>query len=368
MMKKSIAGIVAVGALCVLGYGWFSSSDAAGKQQAAVAFPPTKVATVTVTPSDLRRSISAIGTLEAVQQALISAEVNGRIEKLYFQAGQQVKKGDLLLQIDDAEEQADLERYRAQMRFAKKSLNRAKKLKGLSASQSRIDETQTEVDQSKANIAHTLAVIEKKRVEAPFDGSLGIRKVHRGEFVTPGTAIVTLTDTRQYFLNFSVAERLLPKISVGQAVELRVDAIPSKVFAATVSSIEPQVDQNTHTVLIQARLNDSAHPLYPGMFAHVSVQLDPNKQVLLLPETAVQTSTYGNSVYVVTKNERSGYSVTRVAVKTGQRQDGQVVIRQGISDGDTVVISGQNRLRDGAAVALKEAVSITPMTKSHTQT
>ena len=366
-MNKSIAGIVAFGAIIALGYAWSSTATSTKSEQVAMAFPPTQVATITVTPSDLPRSLSAIGTLEAVRQVLISSEVNGRVNELSFQAGQVVNKADVLLQIDDAEEQADLQRYRSELKLAKKSLNRSKKLKGLAASQSRIDEAQLVVEQSQANIAHTLAVIDKKQVEAPFNGVLGIRKVNQGEFLKPGTAIVSLTDTSQFLLNFSLTERALEKVKVGQAVEFKVDAIADHVFSAVITSIEPQVDQNTHTISVQATIDDTVRQLYPGLFAHVSVQLEPQANVFQLPETAVQTTTYGSSVYLVKKDQKNAYTVERVAVKTGQRQNGLVVIQQGVSQGDTVVISGQNRLRDGAPVALKEAVGITPMVKPSSQ-
>ncbi|WP_444944858.1 efflux RND transporter periplasmic adaptor subunit [Microbulbifer sp. ZKSA006] len=365
-MMKFLTVIIAFVSLAAIGYKLCPAMVKSGDKRFSAGLQPIPVATVTVEPTSLSRSLSAIGVLEAVRQVKISSEVTGLVRELSFQAGQQVKTDHVLLQIDDAEEQANLRLFRAELSSLKKELERVKKLGGLASSQSRIDEAQMLFERSQANIDHTLAMIEKKRIKAPFAGTMGIAKTKKGELLKSGTVIVSMTDTTRFLLNFSLAERVIEKIDIGQSVEFRVDAIPDQVFFATIAAVEPIIDQNTHMISVQAELAETTRRLRPGMFGHVSVLLDPLSNVLLLPETAVQVTTYGNSVYLVKQDQTGEYSVVRVGVKIGRRQNGQVVIQGGLGQGDVVVVSGQNRLRDGASVVVKSDSKTTPMVITQT--
>lgn len=325
--------------------------------------PPTPVAVAVAKLEDVPRYLPAIGTLAAVRQVTVAPEVAGRITTISFEAGAKVAAGDPLVQLNDKTERADLLALKAQARLAELNLARSRELlERQAAAKATVDQQQAQLDEINANIQKTEAQIAYKLIRAPFDGVLGIRQVDIGQFLNAGTPIVTLTDLSRLYVNFTLPEQARPQLAVGQAVEITNDAFPGKVFAAQVTAIEPQVSVETRSIKVQATMENPEQLLLPGMFANVRVVLPPQKNVVTIPETAVDYTLYGNSVFVV-REEKSedgtpALKVVRTPVETGDRFMERVVVLEGVAPGDRVAASGQLKLSNGAPVTIKESSAL----------
>ena len=321
--------------------------------------PPTPIETVAAALESVPQSLSGIGTLQAVHQVTIAPEIGGRVVQIHFEPGATVKAGDPLLQLFDAPERGDLANFEAQLRLAGANLDRDKALSTRDfQSRQVVDQRQSLLDQSRASIAKTEAVISQKLIRAPFSGQLGVRQVEVGAYVTPGGPIVTLTDLSTLWVNFTLPEQVVSKIHVGQKAHVRADAYPDRVFEATVTAIEPQISVQTRTLLVQATLDNADHALLPGMFAKAEVVLPETPNVVVVPETAVDYSLYGDSVFVIREDgaDKAGKPIlkaTRIGVKTGDRFNGKVTIVSGLKGGEQIAASGQLRLTNGAAVTIE---------------
>jgi multidrug efflux system membrane fusion protein len=330
--------------------------------------PPLAVSTEVVTTTTMPQALTAIGSVAAVHQVTISAEVGGKVTKLLFQGGTAVKKGDLLVQLNDAPEQADLAAARAQQRLAKVSLDRAQQLtaKGFVA-QSQLDQARSQYDAATATIARDEAVIAQKQVRAPFDGSLGVRLIDVGQYLEPGAAMVNLTDESFLFVDFTVPEQARPQIKMEQDVTVSVDAYPGKTFRGRIYVIDPQITADTRTVKLQAVVENKDHELMAGMFANVRVELPAMEGVLTVAETAIDHTIYGDSVYVVSNGPagpdgKPTLIAKRAPVTLGERADGRAAVT-GLKAGDRVVTAGQVKLFEGAAVTLStDPVLVKPTT------
>jgi len=317
--------------------------------------PPAKVAVAAARPTEMARFLSGIGTLEANRQVEVPAEVEGRVAKILFTPGAEVRAGQLLVQLNDAPEQGDLERLAAQRANAKALLDRTRRLlPQQAATQEQLEQAQAGFDQASGELRRVQALAEQKRIKAPFDGVLGIRKVNLGQFVRAGDALVSLTDGRTLFANLTLPETALPALKRNQAVTLTVDAYPGRVFQGRLSAIEPQIGSDTRTVRLQATVDNADGALTPGMYVNGKVALPSRTGAIAVPETAITYSTHGDAVFVVRPGEKGGFTAQQVFVKAGDRQDGLVVIEHGLQAGDKVVTSGQLRLYTGAAVAPAE--------------
>ncbi len=328
--------------------------------------PPVPVVAVAATAQSLPQSFGGIGSLVAVHQVTVSPEVGGRITKIFFEAGAAVRAGDPLVQLNDEPEQGDLLNYRAQVRLAQINLARARELAARqNGPLANVDTYQSQLDQANAGIAKTQALIAQKLVRASFGGVLGIRQVDLGQYVSPGTMLVTLTDLDTLYANFTLPEQNRAALSVGQSIEVTVDAYRGRVFPAKMTTIEPQVGADTRTIKLQATLANPDHLLLPGMFANARVVLPPLPDVVTVPETAVDYTLYGDSVFLVTEeggapaqtagNQPAGnpvFKVKRTSVKVGERFDNKVAILSGLKPGDRVATSGQIKLNDGATVTI----------------
>jgi multidrug efflux system membrane fusion protein len=320
--------------------------------------PPASVAAVNATTQTVPRSASGIGSLEAVQQVIVTPEVGGRVTEILFKPGESVKAGDPLVQLNDAPDRADLANYEAQARWAAVSLERAKLLATRQfGPQQNVDEWQSKLDQARASILKTQAIIDQKRVKAPFAGRLGVRQVDLGEIVTTSSKLVTLTDLQHLYVNFTLPSSMREQIKLGQEVGVTVDAFPGRTFKARITTIEPQIRADTRMMSIQATSPNPDEALLPGMFVDAAVILPPEPDKVVLPETAVDYTLYGDSVYLV-REEGTGadgkklLKAVRTPVKTGKRWDGKVAVLSGVKPGDTVVAAGQTKLQDGAAVVV----------------
>ena len=247
---------------------------------------------------------TAVGDLAAVHQVNVSPDVAGRVTEIMFTPGAMVKAGNPLVQLFDGPEQGDLSNFKAQATVAQLSLDRAKQLAARQfGPQATVDQAQAAFDQANAGIAKTEAIISQKLVRAPFDGELGVRHVEVGQFLTAGTQIVTLTDLSTLYANFTVPEKGSAALKVGQTVRVTVDAYPGRTFEGKITAIEPQIAADTRNIRVQATLDNPDHILKPGMFATTTVVLPDKPPVVTVPETAVDYTLYGNSVFLITEKK-----------------------------------------------------------------
>lgn len=361
---KMVRWVVIVGLLLVLLVGglWGFNAFRAkmiGQFFANMKPPPVTVSIAEVKTEVVPRLLTGIGDLAAVHQVDVTPDVSGRVTKILFEPGTMVKKGDPLVQLFDDPEQSDLASFKAQAKSAELTLERAKALLAKqSGPQATVDSAQAAFDQANAAVTKTETIISQKLVRAPFDGELGVRKIDLGQFLNSGTQIVSLTNLSKVFLNFTVTEKDSAVLAVGQTVRVNVDAYPGRKFEGKITTIDPQINADTRNIRVQATLDNTDRTLKPGMFASTTVVLPPDPPVMVLPETAVDYTLYGDSVYrIVEKKDEKGepsFSVERVPVRVGARVDGKAVIQSGLKAGDRVVAVGQLKLQPGAAVAISK--------------
>jgi membrane fusion protein, multidrug efflux system len=320
--------------------------------------PPAQISAVVATTEAVPRFASGIGSVAAIHQVTINPEVGGRVTRIFFEPGASVKAGDPLVQLNDAPERGDLANYEAQARWAQTTLQRSSELaQHQYEARETVDQKQSQLDQARAGILKTEALIEQKLIRAPFSGQLGMRQIEIGQYLTPGARIVTLTDLSMLYVNFTLPSQMRPQISVGQKVNVTADAYPGRLFEAEITTIEPQVSADTRTMTVQATMRNPENSLLPGMFVNAAVVLPPQPDVVVLPETAVDYTLYGDSLYVIREDGRDAQGnailrAVRTPVKTGARWDGKVAIVDGLKPGLRVVAAGQIKLQDGVQVAV----------------
>jgi membrane fusion protein, multidrug efflux system len=320
--------------------------------------PPPSSVTVAEAKSEVIPNLAtAVGDLAAVHQVNVTTDVAGRITDIMFTAGATVKAGSPLVQLFDGPEQGDLASFKAQATGASLALDRAKQLASRQfGPQSTVDAAQATYDQANAGIAKTEALISQKLVRAPFDGELGVRRVEVGQFLSAGTLIVSLTDLSMLYANFTVPEKGSAALKVGQVVRVSVDAYPGRTFDGKITTIEPQIAADTRNIRVQATIANPDRILKPGMFTSTTVVLPEKPPVVTVPETAVDYTLYGDSVFLITEKKetdgKTSLTVVRTFVQTGNRVGGRVEVLTGLKAGDRVVAVGQLKLQSGAAVAI----------------
>jgi len=261
------------------------------------------------------------------------------------------------VQLFDGPEQGDLASFKAQATVAQLQLDRAKQLAARQfGPQATVDTAQAAYDQALAGIAKTEALISQKLVEAPFEGELGVRMVEVGQFLTAGTTIVSLTDLSELYANFTVTEKDSGQLKVGQTVRIKVDAYPGQTFEGKITTIEPQVSADTRNMRVQATIGNPDRILKPGMFATTTVVLPDKPAVITVPETAVDYTLYGDSVFLITEKQgadgKTSLTAVRTFVQTGNRINGRTEILKGLKPGDRVVAVGQIKVPSGSAVTI----------------
>lgn len=353
---------IIVGLLLALLVGGLVGFNAFRSHMIAQFFANNKPPPITVNIAEAKSEVipnllTTVGELAAVHQVNVTSDVNGRVTDIIFTAGSNVKAGSPLLQLFDGPEQADLASFKAQATVAQLSLDRAKQLAARQfGPQATVDQAQASYDQANAGIAKTEAIISQKLVRAPFDGELGVRHVEVGQFLTAGTQIVTLTDLSALYANFTVTEKDSGQLKVGQTVRIGVDAYPGRMFEGKINTIEPQIATDTRNIRVQAMLDNPDRILKPGMFAMTTVVLPDKPPAITVPETAIDYTLYGDSVFLIAeKKENDGktaLSAVRTFVRTGDRINGRAEILSGLKLGDRVVAVGQLKLQSGAAVAI----------------
>lgn len=298
----------------------------------------------------LRHTVTAVGSLRAIRQVILSSEIGGRVTAIHFRDGDYVAAGTPLVYLFSEPQNAELARSRADEVLARLQLQRTTQLnRRQAAAQADVDNRQAAFDRAKAIVAAAEAVIEQRVVRAPFSGYLGIRRLDLGQYLSPGQAVATLTDLNELFVDFALPQRYLADLFVGQTVEIATDAAAGR-FTARLETIEPQVDSGTRNIVVRARLSNPQRRLRPGLYATATVILTPENGTVSVPETAIVANAAASTAFVVRDLKTSGEGhIERVPVKTGRRVDGRIVV-SGLTKGEIVVVSGQLRLSPGQKV------------------
>jgi membrane fusion protein (multidrug efflux system) len=346
--------LVALFLAAVLGgiFGWKQHTAQQMAAAQAGGPPPAVIAAASVALESWQPYIQVVGSLAAVAGIEVSSEVAGQVSTINFKSGEWVKQGDLLLELDSQTDQAQLKGLAAERTLGRLNFERVAKLvKERSVSKSDYDEARATLDAADARVAGQQALIDKKRIRAPFDGRLGIRRVDLGEYLSPGSAIVPLDQLDPIYADFTLPERDLARVSNGQLVEVRVQAYADRTFKGEIIAIDPGVNAGTRSFRLRAQLANPEQLLRPGMFADVRVQLPERDGVITIPDTAISYAPYGDSVFVIEQKE-TGQVVSRRPIQTGDSRNGRVSVLSGLAEGEQVVSAGHNKLRNGQVVII----------------
>ena len=326
--------------------------------------PSPEIVTTAIAKTDSWESVlSAVGSLEAVQGVVVTAELTGKVVHIAFEPGSMVKAGDLLVQQDTSVESAQLRAAEAEVALTKINFERTKKLvANKTVSQSDFDNADAQYKQAVAQADNIRAVIAKKTIRAPFSGRLGIRQVNLGQTLNEGDEIVSLQSLDPIYVNFLLPQQRLAQVYPDLDIRLTTDAFPGQVISGNITAINPQVDAATRNIRIQATVENPAELLRPGMYVNVSVVLPNRIEVLAIPATSVLYAPYGDSVFVVEEqkddsNKSSGLVLNQKFVRLGATRGDFVSIISGLTQGDTVVSTGVFKLRNGQAVVIDNALS-----------
>jgi membrane fusion protein, multidrug efflux system len=314
--------------------------------------PAPTVTAVDAAATAWEPTLEAVGTVQAIQGVDVNNEVAGQVTAIEFDSGAMVKQGQILVRLADEVDRADLEGLQAAERLAQIKVDRNRSLlKDRAVAQSDFDEISAQLDQARAQVKSKQATIEKKTIRAPFDGQLGIRMINLGQFLPEGSPIVPLQNLDPVYVDYSLPERHLALLSVGQSIQVQVSAHPDRSFDGAIEAISPGIDQGTRNVRVRARLANPDFALRPGMFARVATLLPTEDAVVTIPREAITFNTYGDAVFVV--READGKTlVDRRQVRTGAVRGEEIAVLEGLSAGDRVVSSGQVKLSNGQEVSI----------------
>ena len=383
MTKRFIIALILLVIVCggIVGYNLFRDKMIA-QYFANMQPPAATVSTVVVKPIGWSPGIEAIGTVSAVRGVDLNVETSGIVKEILFNANQKVEAGDVLVQLDDAIQKADLDAAKAQAVLDKTSLERAVELqKRRVGSDVNVDSARAAAEASQSKVASLQAALNQKQLKAPFDGTVGISRIDLGQYIAPGTTVVTLQDLETMRVDFTVPEQQFANLKIGQAVRLGTggEASDELPFTGTIRGIDPKIDPASRLVTVRAELANPEGKLTPGQFVQVRVELPKEDNVMALPQTALTTSLYGDYVFVVrpaqaaekpaadaakpaddaskaAEEQKPHLVLSQVFVKPGRRYAGLVEILEGISAGDEVVTAGQNRLSNGMSVAVDNSI------------
>lgn len=315
---------------------------------------PAAVEVAAVQAVTLTDDVQAVGSLRSRQGVMLRPEVSGRVAQLGFRDGQRVERGQLMLQLDDTLQRAQLQQAQAQASIARTNLQRGRELLAQNfVSQSAVDQNEASLQVAEAQVALAQAQLSRMKVLAPFGGTVGIRSVDVGEFVRDGADIVNLEDLSALSMDFRLPERYLTRIRTGQAMEVTLDAVPGQRFQAQVEALDVQVDADGRALLVRARLQDSSGSLKPGMFARGRVVFSVRENAIMVPEEALVPLGGRQLLFKVVDGPDGQKLSQRLEAKIGARQPGRVEILQGLVAGDMVVTAGHTRLLRGEAVPVR---------------
>jgi membrane fusion protein (multidrug efflux system) len=310
--------------------------------------------------------IQAIGTFKAVPGIDVAGQVEGIIAEIAFSNGQDVEKGALLVRIDDTTEQADLRSNAADLKNADLAFQRQQALSASGvASRSNFDLAQAVRDRAAGALDRSRAMIEHKYIRAPFSGRLGIRKVDVGQYVAQGAPLVSLQQLDPIFIDFQTPEQNYAALSLGQTVKVRVDGLNGAMFTGKIMNLDARIDRETRNILVRAEIANPQKKILPGMFGAVTVEAGAPQKIVTAPRTALTTSLYGDSVFVVTPDDLAkGFDgplhLERRFVRVGEARADRVALLEGVKPGEKVVTQGQIKLQPNAPARIEEGAAMTP--------
>jgi membrane fusion protein, multidrug efflux system len=360
----AIAGVIGLLVFLVLIKGLqFSTMMSMGKKMVP---PPETVTSAVVKEENWAPTLRAIGSISAVQGAVVAAELAGVVSEVAFENGGTAKKGDLLVQLDASAEEAQLHSAEADLELARADLERSRDLaKRKVISTAEIDAAESKFKQKSGAVDQMRSMITKKTVRAPFDGQLGIRQVNVGQNIEARQPVVPLTSLDPVFVDFSLPQQDLGKLSTGLEVNVTTDALPGHVFSGKLTAVNSMVDATTRNVTLQATLLNPDHLLRPGMFGKVEVVLPEKHKALVIPGSAISYAPFGDSVFVIEKkkDEKTGkeaQSIRQQFVRVGEARGDFVSINEGLKAGETVVGTGVFKLRNGMSVTINNDLAPKP--------
>jgi membrane fusion protein (multidrug efflux system) len=324
--------------------------------------PPQTVSTVVAQESTWQPTVEALGSFSASEQASLSAEVSGLVTSIQFESGQKVRAGQTLVELNPAPLKAQLAQLEAQAALAELNLKRDEaQLKVQAISQATVDTDRATLKGAQAQVAAQKALVAQKTISAPFPGQLGIRQVNLGQYLAPGSAVVTLQKLDPMEIDFTVPQSQIDLVRVGMHAQVETSAVPGQTFTGRVTAIEPQLDPATRNLKVRARLANPNNALLPGMFATVRLTQGQPAQHVTLPNAAVTYNPYGATVFIVTEGGKSAdgkptLTVRQRFITTGSTRGDQVAILKGVKAGEIVVTAGQLKLHNGSTVMVNNSV------------
>jgi membrane fusion protein (multidrug efflux system) len=367
MIKRMVLMLIAVGVVLggVFGFQAFKAVMIK-KFMSTMSSPPQTVSAITAHSSSWQPTIEAVGSLRAVRGADLSLEVAGVVDSISFNSGDDVKEGAVLLKLRSDDDAAKLSSLQAMADLSQLNLDRdLKQWKIQAVSQATIDTDRANLKNAQAQVDQQRAILDKKTLRAPFAGHLGIRAIDLGQYLGPGTTIVTLQALDPIYLDFFVPQQAIDQVQLGQSVTVRIDAFKDQTFAGEVSAINPKIDASTRNVQVRATLKNPDHKLLPGMYATIAINTGAPQNYVTLPQTAITYNPYGDTVYVVENKSADAngkpqqMTVRQTFVTTGPTRGDQVAILKGVNDGEMVVTAGQIKLHNGSPVLIDNSIAPT---------
>ena len=363
MIKRMIIMLIVVGLILGAIFGFISFKGRMIKEyMSSQGVPLQTVSTITANTLEWSPKLEAVGSLQAVQGVDISAEVAGIVEKIYFKQGDNVKVGTPLLQLRAYDDIAKLESLKASAQLARITYSRNQAQFSVNAiSKQTLDIDKASLDVALANVGQQQALVNKKLILAPFTGRLGIRLVDVGQYLEAGTAISTLQALDTLFVDFFLPQQALESLKISQKVTLKTDAYPAQTFTGDITVINPKVDINTRNVQVRATLNNPDHKLLPGMYATVNIATGLAQRYITLPRTTITFNAFGSTVYRVDTNGQDETGKPKLIAKqsfvtTGDTRGDQIAILTGVNEGETIVTTGQIKLRNGSPVIVDNSI------------
>jgi membrane fusion protein (multidrug efflux system) len=362
MIKRMILMVVVMTIFIAgLGFVKFRQFQAMAGEFAAMQPPPDAVTTIIAAQEEWPATLNAIGTVAAVQGVTVTADLSGIVSRISFDSGKTVQKGDVLVQLDTRQEEAQRSGAESQLQLARLNFQRMQGLVEQDAvSRAEYDAAAAAFKQAEARLGEIRATIERKTIRAPFSGVLGIRQVNLGQYLTGGDPVVPLQALNPIYVNFGVPQQEAAEMHIGRGVRITVGELGGGEFTGRISALDSVVDQTTRNVQVQATLPNAGGKLKPGMFVQTQVTLGADRQVVALPASAINYAPYGDSVFVVgdMKNPKGQTyrGVRQQVVKLGAARGDQIAVLSGINPGEEIVSSGVFKLRNGAPVQVNNTV------------
>jgi membrane fusion protein (multidrug efflux system) len=348
-----VAGLVVVG---VLGLVKFNQIKAQMSQTWAM--PPESVTSLVAEEEEWVPAIKAVGSTAAVQGVIVSTDQPGIVTKINFESGQKVQEGDLLVQLDVTQEQAQLKSALAQQKLAALNLQRQQNLlQNRVSSQADFDAAQAQYDQTTAAVLEAQSRINKKTIKAPFSGVLGIRMVNLGQYLESGAQVAPLQSLDPIYVNFWVPQQNLAQVRAGLPVKIHAEGQPEP-FEGKINAVDSVVDEATRNIRVQATIPNPDGQLRAGMFVNAEVPLSQRSRHVVIPATSVQYAPYGDTVFIIepAKDDKTPRTVRQQVVKVGESHGDKVTILEGVKPGEEIVTSGGFKLRQGSAVMVNNSI------------